>query len=69
MAREAISNCWICGKAVSTDDAGIDEFGLPVHSACQRDYPKKVPSSSLRRLWISTLQKHISLCVFNHAHV
>ena len=45
MAREPRPNCWICGKPVSTDDAGIDEFGLPVHSACQRDYPKKVPSS------------------------
>lgn len=32
--------CWICGKAVSLEDAGIDEFGLSVHKKCQDEWSK-----------------------------
>jgi hypothetical protein len=28
-------DCWICGKPVAEDQAGMDEFGVPVHSDCQ----------------------------------
>jgi hypothetical protein len=29
-------NCWICGKPVSPNDFGLDEFGFNVHAECDR---------------------------------
>lgn len=42
------SECWICGKPVSVDEAGMDEFGVPVHMRCKHDWdrPKKPVAKS-----------------------
>lgn len=37
------TTCWICGKLVSPDDAGLDEFGVSVHEECQRPRLKNPP--------------------------
>jgi hypothetical protein len=36
MPAKKPTDCWICGKPVSPEDAGIDEFGVAVHAECQR---------------------------------
>ena len=36
-------NCWMCGKPVSPDDAGIDEFDAPVHKECKFPGKKQTP--------------------------
>jgi hypothetical protein len=30
------SDCWICGKPVLPENAGMDVFGAAVHAECQR---------------------------------
>jgi hypothetical protein len=43
MPPENPENCWICGKTVSSDDAGMDAFGVPVHFACNRALTREKP--------------------------
>jgi hypothetical protein len=41
MPRFDPKNCWICGKPVSLEQAGIDEVGFPVHKECTRQWNNK----------------------------